>query len=116
MELKKLEQKAKSAWKCYFMLKENYVELSDSYTEQNRRNRELVQQIRSNQDIDINFLKSQFVEMYDLVKKNSECPVCMEVMTKDTLDIPYCGHLICKGCKETIKTRDSKCPCCRKAI
>lgn len=39
----------------------------------------------------------------------TDCPVCMEVISKETLDIPVCGHLICKDCS----SKCNKCPICR---
>jgi len=38
-----------------------------------------------------------------------DCPVCMESISKETLDIPACGHLICKECS----SKCNKCPICR---
>lgn len=43
-----------------------------------------------------------YVDLYDSVKNYSECPACYVVPTKDLLDVPNCGHLICKGCKDVI--------------
>lgn len=113
-EMKRLERKAKAGWKCFFMMRDNFIDVADMYKEQLRTNKEMVERLKKNQDVDIEFLKKQFIEMYDMVKKNAECPVCMEVLTKENIDVPSCGHLICKTCKDTIKERDSLCPCCRK--
>lgn len=113
-EMRRLEQKAKAGWKCFFTIRDQMVERADTYHRSYVNHRMMIESIRNEEEVDIKFLKQQFIEMYDLIKKNNECPVCMEVMTKENLDVPYCGHLICKGCKETIVGRDNKCPCCRK--
>jgi predicted RecB family nuclease len=96
------------------MLRDDMADRAETYHRQYTTNRVMIERIRNNEEVDIQFLKQQFIEMYDLIKKNNECPVCMEVMTKDNLDVPYCGHLICKGCKETIKGQNNLCPTCRK--
>lgn len=112
--IKQLERKAKAGWKCFFMLRDNLAEEIEEYDIQLRANKEMIDRLKKNQDVDIEYLKKQFIEMYDMVKKNAECPVCMEILTKENIDVPSCGHLICKTCKDTIKSRDSLCPCCRK--
>ena len=66
-------------------------------------------------DLDITFLKNQFIEMYDKLKQYSECPVCYETLTKSNIEVPKCGHLICKSCVEKIKRSSTPvCPNCRK--
>ncbi|NVM20137.1 MAG: hypothetical protein HWN80_20745, partial [Candidatus Lokiarchaeota archaeon] len=40
---------------------------------------------------------------------------CMETIQKDNIEVPRCGHIICKTCYETIKAQpEPKCPVCRK--
>jgi hypothetical protein len=116
--VKRLEQKAKAGWKCFFMMRDDYCELNEHYGNLLQRNRAMVQILKANPsaDIDITFLKTQFIEMYDMIKKNSECPVCFETITKENIEVPSCGHLICKGCKENVMKNDKKCPCCRKVF
>jgi hypothetical protein len=113
--IKVLERKAKAGWKCFFMMRDDYCELNEQYGNLLYKNRALAKLIKDGGEVDIAFLKSQFIEMYDMVKKNSECPVCFELITKDNIEVPSCGHLICKGCKEGVMKVDKKCPCCRKA-
>jgi hypothetical protein len=113
--IKKLEQKAKAGWRCFFMMRDDYCDLNESYGNLLFKNRQLAKEIKDGKEVDITYLKSQFVEMYDMVKKNSECPVCFELLTKENIEVPSCGHLICKGCKITVMENDKKCPCCRKA-
>jgi hypothetical protein len=116
VEKKRLEFKAKQGWRAFFVMRDDYVDANDAYRGIMNRNRELVKQLKDGTECDLTYLKAQFIEMYDAVKKNSECPVCFEVMTKENMDVPMCGHLICKGCKTEIMGRDSKCPCCRKVF
>ena len=111
----KLEQKAKAGWRCYFIMRDNYDGLSSYVGDLQDRNREMRETIRNGGDVDIEYLKSQFIEMYDKLKEYTECPVCMETLTKDNIEVPKCGHTICKTCIETIKSQpEPKCPNCRK--
>lgn len=112
---KVLERKAKAGWKCFFMMRDDYCDMNESYGTLLYQHRELVKQLKDGKkDIDLTFLINTFVELYDKVKENSECPVCMELLTKENIEVPSCGHLICKSCKENVMKNDKKCPCCRK--
>ena len=78
-------------------------------------NRLLRTQIENNEEVDITHLKAQFVDMYDKLKEYTDCVVCMETIQKDNIEVPRCGHIICKTCYETIKAQpEPKCPVCRK--
>ena len=110
-----LERKAKAGWRCFFQVRDELSDMNESVFALVNKNLTLMKQLKEDKEIDINYLKSQFIEMYDLIKKNSECPVCYETLTKENMDVPSCGHLICKGCKENcIKNDNKKCPICRK--
>jgi hypothetical protein len=97
------------------MMRDDYCDMNESYGALLHQHRELVKQLKSGKkDVDLTFLINTFIELYDKVKENSECPVCMELLTKENIEVPSCGHLICKGCKENVMKNDKKCPCCRK--
>jgi hypothetical protein len=111
---KTLENKAKAGWKMYFMMKEQHEDLAEYVSYVKKANHGLAEIIKSGGDVDIKHLKNQFIELYDKVNSKMECPVCFEVLTKDILEVPNCGHLICKGCKETICKGNCSCPICKK--
>ena len=114
-EKRDLERKAKAGWKCFFMMRDDYCDMNESYGLLINQHRNLINEFKKgNKDVDLSFLINSFVELYDKVKENSECPVCYEILTKTNIEVPSCGHLICKGCKEEIMKKDKKCPCCRK--
>ena len=48
-------------------------------------------------------------DMMGELKKNVECPVCMEVIPKGSLKITSCGHKFCKTCVDRLDT----CALCR---
>jgi hypothetical protein len=65
-------------------------------------------------------VKNELMEMAKELKKNWECPVCIDTIVPDNLEITNCGHYFCKGClvrlKEQVTTGDVLCPCCRRKI
>ena len=110
-----LIRKSKAGWRKYFLLEDEYLELLDEHYEIVHMNRKLVERLKKgDSDIDMSYLKSQFIEMYDSVKKDGECPICFTKITKENIVVPSCGHIICKTCKDEIKLKDDKCPSCRK--
>jgi len=113
-ELKSLEMKAKAGWKMYFLMKEQIDDLSEFFEIEREKYKTIIQSIKNDEDVDITYLKSQFIELYDKVNDKLECPVCFEILTKDKIEVPNCGHLICKVCKETICKSSCKCPICKK--
>jgi hypothetical protein len=65
-------------------------------------------------------IKDELITMSSELKKQWECPVCMEMIKPETLDITNCGHYFCKPCLVALKARsvggDCKCPICRRGI
>ena len=55
---------------------------------------------------------SEMKEMYKELKKEIECPVCMEIIPIDDLKFTKCGHKLCKECYDCPML--TKCPMCRK--
>ena len=115
-EYLKLVNKSKSGWRCFFIMQDEVSNLNyyiHNFMERNRNMRNNID--NPDYDLDITFLKNQFIEMYDKLKQYSECPVCYETLTKSNMEVPKCGHLICKSCVEKIKQSSTPvCPNCRK--
>ena len=113
-EKKRLESKAKVGWKNYYTLRDDYDELAQYFSEVRAENRKLIETIKSGGDVDIVYLKKQFLELYEKVGELTDCPVCFETLTKENSEVPSCGHLICKGCKLNICNIGNKeCPICK---
>jgi len=61
-------------------------------------------------------IKTEIKEMAKALKKKWECPVCMDMIADEQLEITNCGHYYCKDCleswKQTCKDRgDDKWKC-----
>jgi hypothetical protein len=111
-EWKRLEGKAKQGWRAYYVVCDELFDIGESLRISRKQNIELIKQIKEgNDNIDLEFLKKQFVELYELANKNCECPVCFEILNKETIYVSSCGHLTCKSCYGSM----DKCPICRKA-
>jgi rubrerythrin len=62
-------------------------------------------------------LKNQITDMMKELQKKYECPVCMDMIEPNDLDITSCGHFYCKGCLKTVlEGTDPKCPTCRRKL
>ena len=114
-EYKYLIGKSKQGWRCFFIIKDELEDMCGYMGLTAAVNRDLRRQIINNEDIDIAHLKTQFIEMYDKLKEYTDCVVCLETIEKNNIEVPTCGHIICKTCYETIKAQpEPKCPICRK--
>ena len=64
-------------------------------------------------------IKEEFLKMGDELKKTWECPVCIDMIKPDNLDITNCGHYFCKPCLKTYKENkgdECVCPICRRKL
>ena len=112
-EFKALERKAKAGWASFYAMKNRYDSLGDYVDEIKTRNNELVRKLREGQkDIDVSYLKSQFLDMYDRLKLETECPICFETLGKDNAKLTNCGHLHCRDCEAKLDA----CSICRKKL
>ena len=48
-------------------------------------------------------IKTEMIAMANALKKKWECPVCMDMIENDNLEITNCGHFYCKPCLEQWK-------------
>ncbi len=59
---------------------------------------------------------AEFMEMSLQLKREHNCPCCFEAVTKDTIHLTVCGHILCKGCYEQVKQTNPVCPACRQNV
>jgi hypothetical protein len=62
-------------------------------------------------------IKTTMKETATALKKKWECPICVDMIDDDDLEITNCGHFYCKGClaqwQAASKARgDAKWKCC----
>lgn len=109
-----LERKAKAGWASYFCMEAQKSRLQDCMRNIRQQNSELLTQINNaNYDWsedDLKFLKKQYLELFDELKRFTDCPVCLETLTKETTRLPNCSHQVCLTCYEQL----TDCPICRK--
>jgi len=48
-------------------------------------------------------IKTEMREMAIALKKEWECPVCLDMIASDNLEITNCGHYYCKPCLAQLK-------------
>jgi len=62
-------------------------------------------------------LATEIEGMVNELKKQLECPICLDEIATGQLAITGCGHKYCKTCLDHLKTQVSpKCAMCRRAI
>ena len=62
------------------------------------------------------FVLDQLKEFHIELKKKIECPICLETINPDVLEISKCGHKYCKDCLDQLKQTTKKCAICRKKL
>jgi hypothetical protein len=72
----------------------------------------------TNNDVVPAHIKAEILDMATQLRKTWECPVCMDMINPDNLDITNCGHYFCKPCLVRYKGlhQEPICPMCRKKI
>lgn len=103
-----LEKKSKMGWACYYRAVEKFQEKEVKYLSYIQE----LQQETKKEEVDITFLTNQMKEMMDLLKIETECPICLETIAPKDVKITYCGHKYCSSCLKKI----DKCALCKKKI
>ena len=101
-----LEKAKKFAWgKYYGQVNEN---LEQNITQYNQMNTFV--------DLIPTHIKDEYIKMLDELKKEIECPICMDIIQKNDLQLSNCGHKYCKTCFDKILTDSNKCAICKKKL
>jgi hypothetical protein len=65
-------------------------------------------------------ITQEFMEMAERLNAEYTCPCCFDLVSKETIHLTWCGHILCKGCYDKLKERAGRnkpnCPHCRKSI
>ncbi len=60
-------------------------------------------------------IKTEIKTMADQLKKVWDCPICLDFIPTENLEITPCGHFYCKPCLAQLKQQeDAKCGICRR--
>ena len=60
---------------------------------------------------------SEIKDIYKTIKKQIECPICLENIEIDDMKFSSCGHKYCETCLNKLKSEDpAKCAICRRKI
>jgi late competence protein required for DNA uptake (superfamily II DNA/RNA helicase) len=100
-------RKAKFAWFRYF-------EELNAHTTTAIEVIRLMSELKSQGEIPSHISK-EFIEMANQLQKRFTCPICLNLVSTETVAITLCGHIYCKVCLETVKKSSTKkCAICRK--
>ena len=61
-----LEKKAKVGWKHFYMLRDDFDGLAVFFSMEREHNRKIINNIKNGGDIDIEFLKKQFLNLFQV--------------------------------------------------
>jgi len=61
-------------------------------------------------------IKEEYMGMLEELKKSIECPICMEIINKEDLQLSNCGHKYCSKCYDKIIEINNKCAICKKKL
>jgi len=101
-----LEKSKKFAWGKYYGEINN--QLNQNTTQYNRM-KEFVETIPTH-------IKEEYINMLEELKKQIECPICLENINTDNLQLSNCGHKYCKSCYDRILIDSNKCAICKKKL
>jgi hypothetical protein len=109
-----LVKKSKMGWASYFRELEN-----------SQNNAVIIWQVVNKVNKEVNeegneltdYAQGQIQELLIQLKKQIECPICLEVINPKEVVMTNCGHKYCKQCLNTIKTgAKPECAVCRQKI
>jgi hypothetical protein len=61
-------------------------------------------------------ITQEYYDMAAKLNKKYTCPICLDLVNKETIQITFCGHIFHKACIEEQKKIKPECPMCRKRI
>lgn len=61
-------------------------------------------------------ITNEFYEMACKLNKEYTCPICLDLVDKETIDMTICGHTFHKECLKQSKEIKKECPTCRKKL
>jgi len=96
--IQKLEHKAKTGWRNFFIMKDEFNDLSEFMRTLKICNKMLIDDVSISGQKTDNPYQSLFRQLYEKVNEKIRCHRCEERLVKNNMDI-YKGRMICKGCR-----------------
>ena len=110
--LESMRRRVKFAWAKYFEVNREAHDLFVAYHQQLKK----ISQAVGEATLPLH-IKAEIEEMAAAMKKQYECPICLDMIESGQLDITNCGHKYCVSCLTTLlRQPEPKCACCRKAL
>lgn len=115
-EIAILTQQKRHAWAKYYAEVRRQLDMSLLI----QRQLQIIQEYRKRAEDEGNpaipqelptFFTSDYLEMAEQLNKQFTCPICFEHVTKENIAIPVCGHIYCKTCIATMRSRNQRCFC-----
>lgn len=116
--IKKLEKKAKVGWASFFRCQNDNHEIHIKYMNKINALQDNINDFSTKKNaprIPV-YILNELVELYDIAKKEVECPICLEIIPTDKIKFSSCGHKYCEVCLNTLKSQNPKCAICRRRI
>lgn len=102
------DRQRKVAWAKYF------EELNRNHDQSVQRYIKIKEVVET--DATPQFIIDELKDMYEKLKKEVECPICLEIIPHKKIEITKCGHKFCKDCYDQMVATNNKCGICRKQI
>ena len=114
-QIKQLERKSKMGWACYYQSQQkHHEETSLMYNKIMRlqifireRDKPLVEKAHIPE-----FITNEILELTEQLKREIQCPICMDDLPAKEIKFSSCGHKYCKDCLSKI----DKCALCKSKI
>jgi len=97
-DIDKLQLKAKTGWRNYFVMKDEFDELSEFMRGFKTHNKSHIDDMKKAGEKTDNVYEFLFRQLYEKMSEKVRCYNCEERLVKTNMDI-YRGRMICKGCR-----------------
>tara|TARA_R110000824_G_scaffold340739_4_gene527246 strand:- start:2192 stop:2554 length:363 start_codon:yes stop_codon:yes gene_type:complete len=111
-----LEKKAKRGWAAFFQASNKNHEVHMSYMLKLNFLQDKLEEVNEATEIPLH-ISNELKELYNVVKKEVSCPICLDLIPTDNIKFTSCGHKYCEECLTTLKSQNNpKCALCRRKI
>ena len=112
-EYDNLDRRRKQAWAKYYQIEREQAENSVIIVNVIGRTEDGNLVEKSSLPLHIT---EEYYSMAEQLNKKYTCPICLDLVNRETIDITYCGHIFHKECLEASKQIKKECPYCRQKL